>query len=54
MNERCATVRVLCKFGNVYYVTFKIDSRLDAEEQVNSWVNNNLINWQTWEIEAVH
>jgi len=48
-HEREVTIHVLPEFGNAYYVTLTIDDRFDAEEQVDIWIDQNLINWQEWE-----
>ena len=48
-NERDVTIQVLPEFGNAYYVTITIDDMYDAEEQINTWIDNHLINWQMWE-----
>lgn len=49
MNEREVTIKVYPDCGNCYYVTLVIDDRFDAEEQVDVWMDYNLINGQDWE-----
>lgn len=47
--NRSVTIRVLPEFGNAYNVALTIDDVFDAEEQVDVWINDNLINVQDWE-----
>lgn len=49
MNEREVTIKVCPDYGNCYYVILVIDDRFDAEEQIDDWMNDNLINVQDWE-----
>lgn len=46
---RDITICVLPEFGNAYYVTLAVDDRFDVEEQINEWMDDNLINVQDWE-----
>lgn len=48
-HESEVTINVFPEFGNAYCVTLTIDDMTDAEAQVNTWIDNNLINWQMWE-----
>lgn len=47
--DRDVSICVLPEFGNAYCVTITIDNRFDAEEQVDTWISKNLINWKDWE-----
>lgn len=47
--KRNVTVRVLPTRGDIYSVTIVIDDEFDAEEQVDNWIDNNLVDVEDWE-----
>lgn len=50
--DRHVTIRIFPAFGNAYNASLVIDDTFDvedAEEQVDAWLNDNLINARDWE-----
>ena len=50
-NIREITIKVFPEIGNAYKVTIDIDYNKDIEEQVDSWIDENLKLVQTWDFE---
>ena len=48
MDKREVAIYVVSNSGDEYNVTVVIDNKFDAEEQIDMFVDNNLINVQDW------
>lgn len=52
MDTKMVAIDVLPELGKSYivFVPIPIISYVDMEEQINNWINDNLINVQCWAI----